>query len=76
LRHPPPELALMRLSGSDLVCIRGGRKVFDALGFSVGAGEALVVTGRNGTGKSSLLRMIAGLLRVAGRRTISVIRMR
>jgi heme exporter protein A len=36
------------------------------LTFSVAAGEALAITGRNGSGKSSLLRLIAGLLRPAG----------
>jgi heme exporter protein A len=41
------------------------------LNFGVVAGEAMVVTGRNGAGKSSLLRMIAGLLRIAlGRLTL------
>lgn len=54
----------MRLSGSDLTCVRGGREVFTALSFAVDAGEALAVTGRNGAGKSSLLRQIAGLLAV------------
>ena len=58
----------MRLEGSGLTCVRGGREVFSALGFTVGGGEALIVTGRNGAGKSSLLRMIAGLVRVAGGR--------
>ena len=58
----------MRLEGSDLVCFRGGREVFGRLNFAVGGGDALLVTGRNGAGKSSLLRMIAGLLRVAGGR--------
>jgi heme exporter protein A len=58
----------MRLEASGLVCIRGGREVFAGLGFSIGDGEALVVTGRNGAGKSSLLRMIAGLVRIAGGR--------
>jgi len=42
--------------------------VFAGLGFSVGTGEALLVTGRNGVGKSSLLRMIAGLVRIAAGR--------
>jgi heme exporter protein A len=58
----------MRLEASGLVCIRGGREVFAGLGFSIGDGEALVVTGRNGAGKSSLLRMIAGLVRISGGR--------
>ena len=58
----------MRLEASGLACVRGGREVFTGLGFSVGQGEALLVTGRNGAGKSSLLRMVAGLVRVAGGR--------
>jgi heme exporter protein A len=57
--------ALMQLVGSNLSCVRGGREVFAGLDFSLSAGEALVVTGRNGAGKSSLLRMIAGLIAVA-----------
>jgi heme exporter protein A len=56
----------MTLSAQALCCRRGGRTIFEELGFSVAAGEALLVTGRNGAGKSSLLRMIAGLLRIAG----------
>jgi heme exporter protein A len=56
----------MILSAHALNCERGGRSIFEGLGFSVAAGEALIVTGRNGAGKSSLLRMIAGLLRIAG----------
>jgi len=54
---------MMRLSAADLTCQRGGRELFSGLGFSLAGGEALVVTGRNGSGKSSLLRLIAGLLR-------------
>ena len=61
----------MKLSGLDLTCIRGGRRVFSKISFSVSAGEALVLTGPNGAGKSSLLRMIAGLIRPAeGRLTL------
>ena len=54
---------MMRLSGSDLGCVRGGRQVFRDLSFAVGAGEALAVTGPNGVGKSTLLRLAAGLVR-------------
>jgi heme exporter protein A len=56
-------IPVMRLLASELGCIRGGRQVFRDLSFSVGAGEALVVTGPNGVGKSSLLRLTAGLVR-------------
>jgi heme exporter protein A len=55
----------MRLRAVDLVCRRGGREVFAGLSFSVAAGEVLAVTGRNGAGKSSLLRNVAGLVRIA-----------
>jgi heme exporter protein A len=58
----------MRLSGSDLACFRGGRQVFSGLSFAVAAGEALVVSGPNGVGKSSLLRLLAGLVRPTGGR--------
>jgi heme exporter protein A len=52
----------MRLLGVDVRCVRGGREVFAGLSFHTDAGEALAVTGRNGAGKTSLLRLIAGLL--------------
>ena len=56
----------MRLSGRGVRCVRGGREVFSGLDFAVASGEALAVTGRNGSGKTSLLRLIAGLLTLAG----------
>src|SRR5947207_14337814 len=59
---------VMRLSASDLVCIRGSREIFADLSFTLGAGEALVVRGPNGVGKSSLLRLIAGLIHIAAGR--------
>jgi heme exporter protein A len=49
-------------AGTDLACIRGDRLLFRRLGFAVGPGGALVLTGANGSGKSSLLRLMAGLL--------------
>ena len=56
----------MRLSGSGLTCVRGGREVFSGLDFQSVSGEALAVVGANGAGKTSLLRLIAGLLHPAG----------
>ena len=50
------------LTGEGLALVRGGRLLFEGLGLSVAAGGALIVTGRNGAGKSSLLRLVAGLL--------------
>jgi heme exporter protein A len=52
-----------RLAVKDLACRRGDRMLFRGLSFALSAGDALQVTGPNGTGKSSLLRIVAGLLR-------------
>jgi len=45
-----------------VACARGGRLLFTQLSLTLGAGEAVVVTGPNGIGKSSLLRLAAGLI--------------
>ncbi|MCB2053771.1 MAG: heme ABC exporter ATP-binding protein CcmA [Geminicoccaceae bacterium] len=56
-----------RLQGHDLACRRGGRMLFEALGFDLRGGDALLLVGANGSGKSSLLRMLAGFVRpIAG----------
>lgn len=53
---------------SDLTIARGDRVLLANLSFALTAGEALVLTGANGAGKTSLLRAVAGLLRpLAGR---------
>lgn len=46
----------------NIACRRGEHLLFDLLNFSVASGEALVLTGANGSGKSSLLRVAAGLI--------------
>lgn len=43
--------------------IRGGRLLFEELSFRLDAGETIQVLGSNGVGKSSLIRLAAGLLR-------------
>jgi heme exporter protein A len=53
----------VRIVVENLVCRRSGRLVFGNLSFTLSGGEALVVTGRNGAGKSSLLALLAGRLR-------------
>jgi len=55
-----------RLTVQDLACRRGDRLLFAGLSFDLGPGEALQVVGANGTGKSSLLRLLAGLSRPFG----------
>jgi len=52
----------MRLFGRQIGCVRGGREVFSGLDFEAASGQALSVIGPNGSGKTSLLRLIAGLL--------------
>ena len=55
----------MRLIAENLCAERGGEAVFAGVSFALGGGEALTVTGRNGTGKTTLLRVISGLLRAS-----------
>jgi heme exporter protein A len=51
-----------RLSATDLACRRGERMLFRGLSLALGPGEAVQISGANGIGKSSLLRILAGLL--------------
>ncbi|RYE74776.1 MAG: ATP-binding cassette domain-containing protein, partial [Hyphomicrobiales bacterium] len=51
------------MTAEGLVCRRGGRAIFDGVGFRLASGEAIALTGRNGAGKSSLIAMLCGRLR-------------
>jgi heme exporter protein A len=51
------------LEARGLACLRGARLVFSHLDFQLSAGGALLLVGHNGSGKSSLLRLLAGLSR-------------
>lgn len=48
------------LKANDLKCVKGNSELFSGLDFSVQSGEALVVEGSNGSGKTSLLRILCG----------------
>jgi heme exporter protein A len=50
------------LQADNVSCVRGERRLITALSFTVQEGRLLAVTGANGSGKTSLLRMLCGLL--------------
>lgn len=52
---------LPAISAQKLACRRGDRLLFRGLSFALESGEALHVTGANGTGKTTLIRALAGL---------------
>ena len=56
------------LNAQGLSCVRGDRCLFSNVDFALGAGEWLHVRGENGSGKTSLLRLIAGLAQPAAGR--------
>ena len=53
------EAALLEVK--DLTCERGYRRLFSQLNFQLRRSEVLRITGANGTGKTSLLNILAGL---------------
>jgi heme exporter protein A len=60
--YPAKISAMSALTATNLACDRGGRRVFADISFTLRPGEALQVEGANGAGKSSLLRLLGGLL--------------
>ena len=54
------------LEVSGLECVRGERRLFAGVGFRLSGGELLSLQGRNGSGKTSLLRIVCGLSPAAG----------
>ena len=50
------------LTAQGLACLRGDRLLFKNVGFELSAGGLMYVLGENGSGKSSLLRLLCGLL--------------
>jgi heme exporter protein A len=56
--------AIRRLALKNLALRRGGRRLFEGLALELSAGEACALTGPNGSGKTSLLRAVAGLAAV------------
>jgi len=55
----------MTLRAHQLTCVRGERRLFRGLDFEINAGDALRVVGANGSGKTSLLRILCGLTQAA-----------
>ncbi|HEY3697343.1 heme ABC exporter ATP-binding protein CcmA [Phenylobacterium sp.] len=53
---------IQALTLSGVAVRRGGRRLFEGLNLSLASGEAAVLSGRNGAGKTSLLRAVAGLV--------------
>lgn len=60
------------LTADRLAVMRGGRMLLSGVDLTLGAGDALILAGANGVGKSSLLRVLAGLIPVfAGELTVN-----
>ncbi|AKT52094.1 ABC transporter ATP-binding protein [Arsenicicoccus sp. oral taxon 190] len=69
--HAPRPTGETRLGVQGLAVVRGGRAVLAGVDLTARAGEVVALMGRNGVGKSTLLRVLTGTLR-PGRGRVSV----
>lgn len=53
---------MIKLEAKNLGCMRGGRPVYRGLNFTAKAGQIIALRGPNGSGKTTILRVLAGLL--------------
>lgn len=60
----------MGLTAESLACRRGNRVLFTELSLNLAPGDLLILRGANGAGKTSLLRLLAGLSRPAAGRVL------
>ncbi len=60
-KQSPAQNQAVLLQASELFCERDDRVLFSGLNFSVSRGQVLQIKGGNGTGKTTLLRMLCGL---------------
>jgi len=70
-RPSPPEKVAHRLQVDGLAVALGGRPILRNLTFAVDAGQIVAVVGRNGVGKTTLLRALAGLQKYEGKVAVS-----
>lgn len=61
MTEPATANATEELTVVDLSCIRDDRELFSGLNFSLKFGQLLYIEGRNGSGKTSLLRILTGI---------------
>ena len=52
-----------KLTIKNLACKRGSNIVFDKISFEIKSGQTFLIKGSNGSGKTSLIRTIAGFIK-------------